>query len=99
MVFVHVGLGVLVEGLKVARAECAEAAGVDAGRRVEVGGFRVLLQGDGGGGLVAADVALGYLLRGKKCSMLFTEFARSREYFYKFPKSLILLDSRITLLT
>ena len=62
LVFVHVGLGVLVEGLEVARAECAEAAGVDAGSRVEVGGFRVLLEGDGGGGLVAADVALGYLL-------------------------------------
>ena len=38
-VFVHVGLGVLVEGLEVARAESAEAAGEDAGRRVEVGGF------------------------------------------------------------
>ena len=80
MVFVHVGLGVLVEGLEVARAECAEAAGVDAGRRVKVGGFRVLLKGDGGGGLVAADVALGYLLHGNECSVvLFTEFARSRE--------------------
>ena len=58
----HVGLGVLVEGLEVARAEGAEAAGVDAGRRVEVDGFRVLLKGDGCGGLMAAHMALGNLL-------------------------------------
>ena len=62
LVFVHVGLGVLVEGLEVARAEGAEAAGVDAGCRVEVGGFRVQLKGDGCGGLVPTHMALCNLL-------------------------------------
>ena len=62
----HVSLGMLVERLEVARAEGAEAAGIDAGRRVEVGGFCVLLKGNGCGGLVAAYVALCYLLQDMK---------------------------------
>ena len=100
MVFVDVGLGVLVEGLEVARAECAEAAGVDAGRRVEVGGFRVLLESDGGGGLVATDVAFGYLLHGNESSIVIhysmSSLDQGNNYINKITKSIALMSANFS---